>query len=134
MKRKPGELIPIERSILATAVRLSSQGVEEFHGFRLAKEIRDRDGARRLMGQGTLYRALARLEEQGILQSMWEDPAVAAEEHRPRRRLYRLTGAHVVGWGETPVPRQGRHSFHGEPHRENDKDGDVAARLATGNG
>ncbi len=107
MKRKPGELIPIERSILAAAIRLSSQGVEEFHGFGLAKEIRDREGARRLMAQGTLYRALARLEQQGILQSTWEDPAVAAEEHRPRRRLYSLTGAHVVGLGEAPVPRQG---------------------------
>ena len=59
------------------------------------------------MAQGTLYRALARLEQQGILQSTWEDPAVAAEEHRPRRRLYSLTGAHVVGLGEAPVPRQG---------------------------
>ena len=106
MKRKPGELIPIERSILATAVRLSSQGVEEFHGFRLAKEIRDREGARRLMAQGALYRALARLEQQGILQSTWEDPVVAAEEHRPRRRLYSLTGAHVVQLGES-VPRKG---------------------------
>ena len=107
MKRKPGELIPIERSILAAAVRLRSRGVEEFHGFRLGKEIRDGEGARRLMGQGTLYRALARLEEQGILESTWEDPAAAAAEHRPRRRLYRLTGAHLVAWREAPVPRQG---------------------------
>ena len=107
MRRKPGELIPIERSILAAAVRLSSQAVEEFHGFRLAKEIRDREGARRLVAQGTLYRALARLEQQGILQSTWEDPVVAAEEHRPRRRLYSLTGAHVVELTETSVPRQG---------------------------
>lgn len=103
MRRKPGELIPIERSILAAAVRLSSRGVEEFHGFRLAKEVRDREGARRLTAQGTLYRALARLEEQGILQSAWEDPAVAAEEHRPRRKLYSLTGAHVVQMSEAPV-------------------------------
>lgn len=40
---------------------------------------------------GTLYPALARMERFGWLSSRWEeiDPA---EEGRPRRRLYRLTG------------------------------------------
>jgi DNA-binding PadR family transcriptional regulator len=38
----------------------------------------------------TLYKALGRLEEFGLLSSHWEDPAAA--EGRPRRRLYELTG------------------------------------------
>jgi DNA-binding PadR family transcriptional regulator len=40
---------------------------------------------------GTVYPALARLEHAGWLASSWEeiDPSL---EHRPRRRLYRLTG------------------------------------------
>lgn len=41
---------------------------------------------------GTVYPALARLEQAGWLNSVWEtlDPSEAG---RPRRRLYRLTGA-----------------------------------------
>ena len=45
---------------------------------------------RSLTAHGTLYKALARLEDLGLLTSRWED--VAATEGRPRRRLYELTG------------------------------------------
>lgn len=101
MRRKSGQLIPIEQSILVAAVRLRGQGIEEFHGFGIAKEIRDREGARLLTGHGTLYRALGRLEEQGFLIGRWEDPLVAAEENRPRRKLYKFTGAEVPLLGDS---------------------------------
>ena len=104
MRRKAGQLIPIERAILAAAMQLRTQGVEQFHGFRIAREIKDREGARLLTAHGTLYRALARLETQGFLQSTWEDPMIAAEESRPRRRLYKLTGAPTVVLGDVSVP------------------------------
>ena len=73
-----------------TALSLRQQGVDEFHGFGLAKEIQDLTRAHRLRAHSTLYRALRRLEEQGYLRSRWEDPVVAAEDNRLRRRLYRL--------------------------------------------
>ena len=107
MKRKKGELVPSERSILKAAARLRSQGVEQFHGYGIAKEIRDGEGTRLLAGHGTLYRALARLEQQGLVESAWEDPMVAANENRPRRRLYRLTGTYAISLGEEAVPTQG---------------------------
>jgi len=91
MRRKSGALTPIEYSILNAAVNLYRQG-GEFYGFQIAKEIEDREGARRLTGLGTLYRALDRLQEQGFLSRRWEDPAIAAQENRPRRRLYQVTG------------------------------------------
>lgn len=72
-----------------------------FHGFRIAKEIRDREGARLLTGHGTLYRALGRLEQQGFLTGEWEDPQMAAEQNRPRRKLYKLTGAEVPLLGDS---------------------------------
>ena len=53
--------------------------------------MRERAGSRPLTSHGTLYKALARLEEFGLLTSAWEDAATAAEG-RPRRRLYELTG------------------------------------------
>lgn len=107
MRRKPGQLIPLEKSILSAALSLRAQGMARFHGFGIAKEISEREGRRLLPGHGTLYRALARLEKQGLLESTWEDPLVAAEENRPRRRLYRLTGAPIPGLEDVSVPSEG---------------------------
>jgi DNA-binding PadR family transcriptional regulator len=91
MRRKMGQLVPIEVSILEASVDLAGRGIPEAHGFALAKEIRDHDGARLLTAYGTLYKALDRLERVGHLASRWEDPMVAAANSRPRRRFYRIT-------------------------------------------
>ncbi|MYD35586.1 MAG: hypothetical protein F4X20_00965 [Dehalococcoidia bacterium] len=93
MRRKQGALIPIEQSILVAAMELRARGDEEFHGFRIAREIKEQTAARLLTAHGTLYRALGRLEKQGYLSSRWEDPVLAAEESRPRRKFYKLTAA-----------------------------------------
>jgi DNA-binding PadR family transcriptional regulator len=45
------------------------------------------------VAHGTLYKALSRLLEAGMLSAVWEDPELAAEARRPRRRLYRVTPA-----------------------------------------
>ena len=92
MRRKKGALIPIEAAILRCAVDLRRRGEPEFHGFFIAKELRDKDEARKLTAHGTLYKALDRLEKAGLVQSRWEDPEAAASEGRPRRRLYQVTG------------------------------------------
>src|SRR6266508_890636 len=68
---QPGTLLPLETEILQT--------------------MREHSGSRSLTAHGTLYKALSRLEEFGLLTSRWED-AAAAVEGRPRRRLYQLTG------------------------------------------
>ena len=44
-RRKRGELIAIEVEILLEVVRLSVAGQHEFHGFAMAKELRDDDGS-----------------------------------------------------------------------------------------
>ena len=100
MRRKAGTLIPIEQSILAAALMLLTAGEEEFHGYQMAKEIKGQTDARLLTGHGTLYRALERLEQAGFLGSRWEDPMVAAQDGRPRRKLYKLTAAGATA-GET---------------------------------
>jgi PadR family transcriptional regulator PadR len=93
MRRKAGVLLPIEMSILETAIVLRVRGVQHFHGFMMASEIKERDDARMLTAHGTLYKALDRLRKQEFLESEWEDPLVAASENRPRRRLYWITMA-----------------------------------------
>jgi DNA-binding PadR family transcriptional regulator len=91
MRRKAGSLVPIELAICETAALLHQRGVETFHGYQLAKEIKHTRDRRLLTAYGTLYRALGRLERMGLLEARWEDPLVAAEERRPARRLYQLT-------------------------------------------
>jgi PadR family transcriptional regulator, regulatory protein PadR len=112
MRRKEGEMVPLEVSILEAALDLRRRGTAEAHGFLLAKEMRDSHHARRLTAYGTLYKALERLERAGYLESRWEDPHAAASAGRPRRRFYRVT---AVGEGafanatadtsESPAPR-----------------------------
>ena len=89
-RRKPGTLVPLETEILAVALSMRRSGEATFHGFGLAQMMREQTGSRSLTGHGTLYKALSRLEEFGLLTSRWEDAAAA--EGRPRRRLYELTG------------------------------------------
>ena len=68
--------------------------------------MREQTGSRALTGHGTLYKALGRLEEFGLLGSRWED--AEAVEGRPRRRLYELTGegARVAEQARAGAPAQ----------------------------
>ena len=100
MRRKPGVILPLEASILGTAVELARAGVEEFHGFELAKRLRDDEGRRNLTAHGTLYKALTRMEKAGLLSSTWEDPDLASAEGRPRRRLYTITTEGRVAYAQ----------------------------------
>ena len=104
MRRKPGSIVPTERAVLEAGLHLHATGAAEFHGYILAKQMRDDDAARRLIAHGTLYKAMDRLEGMGLLESRWEDPAVAAEESRPRRRFYRVTGAGAKALAGASVP------------------------------
>jgi PadR family transcriptional regulator PadR len=89
-RRKPGTLLPLETEILGVALSMRRSGEASFHGFGLAQRMREQRGSRALTGHGTLYKALARLEEFGLLSSRWE--GTPAADGRPRRRLYELTG------------------------------------------
>lgn len=107
MRRKPGTLLPIEIAILYAGIDLRRRGQEQFHGYAIAREIRDLEAAKRLTGHGTLYRALDRLETAGMLESEMEDPALAAGETRPRRRLYTVTALGERALADVPLPVPG---------------------------
>jgi PadR family transcriptional regulator PadR len=98
MRRKPGELLPLELAICRAARDITRRRHKEFHGYEIAKHLSEVGDSRLLVAYGTLYRALGRLEEMGFVESRWEDPEIAARENRPRRRMYSLTalGAAVV--------------------------------------
>jgi hypothetical protein len=101
--RKPGTLLPLEAEILATALSMHRSGQATFHGFGLAHAMRRHQGSQSLTAHGTLYKALGRLEEFGLLTSRWEDATGA--EGRPRRRLYELTARGVHAADRAPADR-----------------------------
>jgi PadR family transcriptional regulator PadR len=107
MRRKKGALVPLEISILAACINLALSGLKESHGFLIAKQIGDQQGARMLTSHGTLYKALGRMAKAGLLESRWEDPVIAAEQSRPRRRFYRVTaeGQTAFRVATAPTPR-----------------------------
>ena len=85
--------MPLELDICRLAADLHKQGVTDFHGYEMAKQLATSKARRSLAAYGTLYRALGRLEEMGLLKSRWEEPRIAAREGRPLRRFYALTAA-----------------------------------------
>jgi hypothetical protein len=103
MRRKQGALVSFEISIINAAVNLRQKGFGEFYGFQVAKEIQEQEGAHFLHGYSNFYRALDRLEKMEFLESRWEDPVIAANENRPRRCFYCLTGKEAAILSDLPV-------------------------------
>lgn len=89
-RRRSGTLLPLELRVLECGLELQTPE-QGFHGFLLATKLQDLADSAALIGHGTLYKALSRMAQSGLLEREWEDPLVAAREGRPRRRLYRVT-------------------------------------------
>jgi DNA-binding PadR family transcriptional regulator len=112
MRRSEGSLTEIEATLLEVAIKMCGVDNVEFHGFQLAKAHQQALGKPRIIGFGSLYRALDRLESLGYLKSRKEPDEVAREEGRPPRRLYTLTNSgrnafarHLMNKGVAlPVP------------------------------
>jgi DNA-binding PadR family transcriptional regulator len=91
MRRKQGELIPLERKIIEHIARNN----REFYGYEIASELRYKDSVN-LLGNGTIYRALNRLEKFGILTS---HIVVNDRPNTPNRKYYRLNEAKLKEYG-----------------------------------
>ena len=88
-KRRPGRLLPIEFEILECGLDLQVRD-GSFYGFALARELAGSNGGT-LTAHGTLYKALSRMKDAGLLHASWENSDAADIENRPRRRLYEVT-------------------------------------------
>jgi len=78
MRRKNNQLVPFEKSIIESA----KQYPDGFYGYQLSKVLD-------VKHNGTLYRALRRLEEMGYLESRTET-SNADGYLSPARRVYKL--------------------------------------------
>ena len=91
VNRRADTLLPLELRILEV---VADRGAEGDHGFGIAQRLSEAGGdSRRLTAHGTLYKALGRLRDRGLLMAEWEAPEVAEEAGRPRRRTYRISAA-----------------------------------------
>ncbi len=83
----PAEAVPLTPLSHAILLALAD---EDRHGYGIIKEVvRQTDGALN-PGTGTLYAALHRMMEEGLLAESPEDPDPGTD---PRRKYYRLTDA-----------------------------------------
>ena len=57
------------------------------HGYRYGFDIMTITG----LASGTVYPALRRLEDAGLVVSKWERPSIAQAEQRPPRKYYEVT-------------------------------------------
>jgi DNA-binding PadR family transcriptional regulator len=65
-------------------------------GYQYGFDIIDQTG----LPSGTVYPALGRLEQDGLLKSAWENAVEAHADGRPARRYYKLTAAGVRALSE----------------------------------
>ncbi len=96
-RRKPGTLLPLEHDLLAAAIEHQLGRNQPTYGYQLAKAIAESSNG--LLAHGTLYKALGRLVDRGLMEASWEhDPPPS----RPRRRLYLVTGAGIQANANRP--------------------------------
>src|SRR5688572_5288449 len=86
--RKPLAETFIPLSPVVFEILLAPSG-EERHGYGIMQEVEERSGGSTRLRPGTLYRAVARLVEDGLLEESDERPAPDQDDER--RRYYRLT-------------------------------------------
>jgi len=82
----PRSLLPLTHLSYQVLLALAD---EVRHGYGIIKEVRDRTGGEMELETGTLYTALKRLTDEGLI-------AIVAPDERPpgqddRRRFYKLT-------------------------------------------
>lgn len=80
----PTRLLPLTDLAFHILVAVKDQ---ELHGYALLQALRERTGRERLR-TGTVYAALARLRDEGLLEEV-DGPSAPGEDER--RRYYRLT-------------------------------------------
>ena len=84
MARDHGQLLQGTLGLLI----LKALVVQDLHGYGIARWVQDVTGDVLQIEEGSLYPALRRLEDRGLITSRW-----ATSEHNRRARFYALTRA-----------------------------------------
>lgn len=84
-RRDPSSVLPLTPVAFEVLLAL---GEEDHHGYHIMRAVERRTEGRITLHAGTLYRALARLVDIGLIEELDERPDPATDE---RRRYYHLT-------------------------------------------
>lgn len=82
-------LVPNEERTLLAALALRRVGFEQFHGYKLASQLRTMHPTTRAMSYSTLYRCLDRLSDRGLVNEV--PPLANSKTRGPTRREFALT-------------------------------------------
>ena len=85
-RREASDYLPLTEVAFEVLLALSG---EEAHGYAIMQEVEERTGGRLVLRPGTLYRAVARLEKEGLITESSERPAPDLDDER--RRYFRMT-------------------------------------------
>ncbi|HEX4567242.1 MAG TPA: PadR family transcriptional regulator [Vicinamibacterales bacterium] len=81
----PERFVPLTAVVFEILLALADG---ERHGYDVMQDVERRTGGQVVLHAGTLYRALSRLLDQGLIEELDERPDPGGDE---RRRYYRLT-------------------------------------------
>jgi DNA-binding PadR family transcriptional regulator len=82
----PESFLPVSAVVFDILLALAGG---DLHGYDIMREVDGRNGGRVTLHPGTLYRALHRLLNDGLVEELDERPDPALDDER--RRYYRLT-------------------------------------------
>lgn len=85
-RQSAADLLPLTNLAFHILVALGNQ---DRHGYAIIKEIEQRSEGSMTVRSGTLYTALQRLQDAGLLEESGERPAPDRDDRR--RRYYRIT-------------------------------------------
>jgi DNA-binding PadR family transcriptional regulator len=82
----PNEMLPLTPVAFDILLALLEG---DAHGYAIMRAVQERTDGATSLHAGTLYRALSRLVDTGLIEELTEAPPEASDE---RRRYYRVTG------------------------------------------
>ena len=84
---QPANLLPLTPAVFHILLALMDQ---ERHGYGIMKEVEQQTEGEMLLRPGTLYQAIKRMIELGMIEETADRPDPALDDER--RRYYRVTG------------------------------------------
>src|ERR1044072_5644849 len=83
---KPDSLLPLPTAVFHILVALADR---DRHGYSIMQDVTTRTDGKVRLSAGTLYSAVGRMLEQGLIEELRESPDPDSADER--RRYYRLT-------------------------------------------
>ena len=80
--------LDVQQGTLALMILKTIEGLGPLHGYGVARRIEETSGHRLKLNYGTLYPALLKLEQEGVIKAEWRQ-----SENNRRAKFYSLTAA-----------------------------------------